>query len=286
MRARAHAVLDAAWEAGVRYFDVARSYGRGEEFLASWLAARGIAPGDVTVGSKWGYEYTADWRVDADRHEVKEHSEARLERQWSESRAMLGAQLDVYHIHSATLESGVLDDRAVLARLARLRDAGVLVGLSVTGPRQADTLQRALAIEIGGAPLFGVAQATWNLLEPSAGAALAAAHAAGVGVIVKEGLANGRLGPRNRDPRFAAARAALERQARRLNCTLDALALAAILARPWADVVLSGAASPVHLRANLAALSVRWDGEAEAALSAVAEPVEQYWQTRAGLPWN
>lgn len=32
MRERAHVVLDAAWDAGVRYFDVARSYGRGEEF--------------------------------------------------------------------------------------------------------------------------------------------------------------------------------------------------------------------------------------------------------------
>lgn len=286
MQARAHAVLDAAWQAGVRYFDVARSYGRGEEFLANWLASRAIAPEAVTVGSKWGYEYTAGWRVDAATHEVKEHSPARLERQWGESQALLGAHLDVYHIHSATLESRVLDDDAVLGHLARRRDAGVLIGLSVTGTRQAETIERAMAIESGGARLFGVVQATWNLLQRSAGTALAAAHDAGLGVIVKEGLANGRLGPRNHAPGFAAARAALERQARRLDCSLDALALAAILAQPWADVVLSGAASPAHLRSNLSALSVRWDAEAGAALAALAEPVEQYWQTRAALPWN
>src|SRR5438105_11943279 len=65
MEARTHAVLDAAWEAGVRYFDAARSYGRAEPFLASWLTARGIPPGEVIVGSKWGYIYTADWRADA-----------------------------------------------------------------------------------------------------------------------------------------------------------------------------------------------------------------------------
>src|SRR6202023_3109669 len=53
MEARAHGVLDAAWGGGVRYFDAARSYGRAEAFLAEWLAARQIAPGDVTVGSKW-----------------------------------------------------------------------------------------------------------------------------------------------------------------------------------------------------------------------------------------
>ena len=65
MRARAHAMLDAAYAAGVRYFDAARSYGRAEEFLRSWLTARGLATEDVGVGSKWGYTYTADWRVDA-----------------------------------------------------------------------------------------------------------------------------------------------------------------------------------------------------------------------------
>jgi aryl-alcohol dehydrogenase-like predicted oxidoreductase len=30
---RAHQVLDAAWDAGIRYFDVGRSYGLGEKFL-------------------------------------------------------------------------------------------------------------------------------------------------------------------------------------------------------------------------------------------------------------
>jgi len=40
LRARTFAVLDAAYAAGIRYADAARSYGRAEEFLAGWLAAR------------------------------------------------------------------------------------------------------------------------------------------------------------------------------------------------------------------------------------------------------
>src|SRR4051812_27414450 len=88
MQAQAFGVLDAAWAAGVRYFDAARSYGRGEEFLAGWLTARRIDPAEVTVGSKWGYVYTAGWRADADRHEVKDHSLANLLRQAAESRAI------------------------------------------------------------------------------------------------------------------------------------------------------------------------------------------------------
>jgi aryl-alcohol dehydrogenase-like predicted oxidoreductase len=110
MEHAAHAVLDAAYDGGVRWFDAARSYGLAEDFLGRWLSARGFAPGDVTVSSKWGYAYTAGWRTDADEHEVKELSAAQLRRQWEETRERLGDHLALYQIHSATLESGVLDD--------------------------------------------------------------------------------------------------------------------------------------------------------------------------------
>ena len=89
LRARAHEVLDAAYAAGVRYFDAARSYGRAEEFLGSWLDERGLGPPEVSVGSKWGYTYTAGWRVDADVHEVKDLSIDTLRRQESETRSHL-----------------------------------------------------------------------------------------------------------------------------------------------------------------------------------------------------
>jgi aryl-alcohol dehydrogenase-like predicted oxidoreductase len=286
MRGHAHAVLDAAWGAGIRYFDAARSYGRAEEFLASWLEARGIAPGEATVGSKWGYAYTAGWRADAAVHEVKEHSLAQLRRQWAESRAVLGERLGLYQIHSATLETGVLDDAGVVDELARLRDGGLRVGLSVTGARQADTLRRALGVERGGERVFGAVQATWSLLEPSAGAALAEARAAGMGVVVKEALANGRLTERNADPAFAPQLALLRAEAERLGTTVDALALAAALARPWADVVLSGAATAEQLRSNAAALEVAWDDEAEERLAGLAEEPEAFWTARGRLPWT
>jgi aryl-alcohol dehydrogenase-like predicted oxidoreductase len=150
MEARAHAVLDEAWASGVRYFDAARSYGRAEEFLARWLAMRRIDPAAVTVGSKWGYTYTAGWRVDAERHEIKDHSATNLHRQATESRSLLGEHLDLYQIHSATLDSGVLEDPAVREGLAHLKGEGLRIGLSLCGPRQAVTLRRALDIEVAG----------------------------------------------------------------------------------------------------------------------------------------
>lgn len=286
MEAHAHRVLDAAWEAGIRYFDAARSYGKAEQFLASWLRARAIAPEQVTVGSKWGYTYTADWQVDADVHEVKEHSLPVLQRQIGESRSLLGDQLDLYQIHSATLKSGVLENEAVLAELARLRDGGLVIGLSLSGPRQAETLYRALEVERDGRLLFGSVQATWNLLAQEVGAALQAAHDAGLGVIVKEAVANGRLTPRNLNPKFQAKRALLEEVAAAQQTTIDAVALAAVLAQPWVGVVLSGAAQAEHLRSNVAALEIALAPETLEKLLSLAEEPEEYWQTRSELEWN
>jgi aryl-alcohol dehydrogenase-like predicted oxidoreductase len=285
MELRAHALLDAAWSSGVRYFDAARSYGRGEEFLGSWLRSRQIPAAEVTVGSKWGYIYTANWQSHAAVHEVKEHSPAVLQRQWQESQANLGNYLRLYQIHSATLESGVLENQAVLAELARLKRQGIAIGLSLSGPEQGVVLQRAAEIVVDGARLFDSVQATWNLLEPSAGPRLQQAHAAGMGVIVKEALANGRLTQRNDDPGFAQKLALLERHAARLSTTIDALALAAVLAQPWADVVFSGAATEAQLASNLQALHVRWDKES-AALATIAESPQVYWETRKRLPWT
>ncbi|XVQ81870.1 aldo/keto reductase [Microbispora siamensis] len=273
MRARTWEVLDAARAAGVRYFDAARSYGRAEEFLAGWLADRGIRPGEVEVGSKWGYEYVGGWRMDADRHEEKDLSAARLRRQLGETRELLGDHLSLYQIHSATVESGVLDDEEVLGELRALRAEGVAVGLSTTGPGQAVTIDRAVATG-----LFDTVQSTWNLLERSAGEALARAHTAGLGVIVKEGVANGRLTARGAPPALALA-------ARERGVTPDALALAAVLARPWAGVVLSGAATTTQLAENLAALAVTWDDETEEALADLVEDAETYWARRTALPW-
>ncbi|MBK5938410.1 aldo/keto reductase [Halochromatium roseum] len=286
MRERAFAVLDAAWRADIRYLDTARSYGRGEVFLGEWLRSREVPAEALTIASKWGYTYTADWRIEAEQHEVKNHSLAVLQRQWQETQSNLGGYLDLYQIHSATLDRGVLDDRAVHAELARLKAAGTRIGLTLSGPQQAVTLEQALTLQVDGVRLFDAVQATWNLLEPSSGAALDAAHRAGLAVIIKEALANGRLTERNQAASFQARRQRLETLAGRFKASLDAVALAAALTRPWASVVLSGAATEGQLLSNLNAVRVPWDDKAEALVETLAEDPTLYWQTRAELAWN
>jgi aryl-alcohol dehydrogenase-like predicted oxidoreductase len=272
LRRRAHEVLDAAWAGGVRHFDAARSYGRGEEFLGSWLRSR--RPADVVVSSKWGYVYTAGWQVDADPPEVKRHDVETLRRQIAETREHLGEWLAVYAIHSATPDTGVLEDAAVLEELQALRRSGLRVGLSVSGISQGATIEQALALG-----LFDAVQATWNLHERSVEPALVAASEAGLTVYVKEALANGRLAGREATP--ALAEAAAEH-----STTPDALALAAAMARPWADVVLSGAATVTTLRSNLQAAQVTWTGKLETRLAALREDSAAYWERRSALPWT
>ena len=298
MRDRTFAVLDAAYAAGIRYVDAARSYGRAEEFLGGWLSRSGHA--DVVVGSKWGYRYTGNWRLDADRQEVKEHSLAMFRTQVAESRALLGDRIALYQVHSLTLDSPLLGDAPLLAALGELRDSGVIVGLTTSGPRQADVLRWALDVTVSGRPLFAAAQVTWNPLEPTVGSAAAEAAEAGWAVIIKEALANGRLapggdgpgrtgegsrragdGPGAGDPDPASLGYPLARLAAERGVGEDAIALAAALANPWATVVLSGAVTPEQIRENIAALTV-----GDLPPLDIAEPPDEYWNQRAARPWH
>jgi aryl-alcohol dehydrogenase-like predicted oxidoreductase len=287
MQAHTHIMLDLAWSLGIRYFDAARSYGRAEEFLGTWLADRSFDADDLpVVGSKWGYAYTAGWQVQAEQHEVKEHTLPLLKRQWQESQSYLNGFLNLYQIHSATLESGVLTRGEVLAELAAIKATGIRIGLSLSGANQSEVLAAALEVTVAGQRLFDAVQATWNLLEPSCGPMLQHAHEDGLGVIIKEALANGRLTPRNQEASFAPQLARLIAIANRHATSVDAIALAAAIAQPWADIVLSGAATLEQLQSNVNALSVQLTSTDWDELHDLAESPQTYWSTRNRLAWN
>ncbi|MEU6356900.1 aldo/keto reductase [Streptomyces sp. NPDC047072] len=278
LRTRTHELLDAAYAQGVRYFDAARSYGRSEEFLADWLTNN---PGrnDVVIGSKWGYTYTANWTTTAEKHEVKDHTLQTYDRQRAETAELLGDHLDLYQIHSVTPDSPALTDKELHARLAEAAEQGISIGFSTSGPAQAAAIRAALEVTVDGAPLFRTVQSTYNALETSAGPALAEAHAAGLTVIVKEGMANGRLAAPH-------APAALKAVAEETSLGCDAVALALVLRQPWAGVVLSGAATLNQLASNLHAAVVDLDEDQLSRLAALAQEPRAYWEQRASLPWQ
>lgn len=280
MKLNAWKVLDAAWAAGVRYFDCARSYGLSEQFLAGWLDARNIPCQTAVVGSKWGYRYTADWKIDTAGapHEVKDHSLTHLEEQLVESKKLLGRHIRLYQIHSATIESRVLENTEVLDRLRQVRDLdGWRLGLSLSGTAQAATLEKALDTK-----LFDSVQATWNLFEQSAGDVLLKAHQAGLKVIIKEAMANGRLLTCD----------ALIEAAAELDVAPDALALAAVMAQPFEPMVLSGAVTADQFQSNLGAIELAdaLRGEKAPVLQKLTQDLrcdaDDYWKDRSALTWN
>lgn len=265
LRERTHELLEQAWDAGVRYFDAARSYGLAEVFLGEWLTPERRE--HLSIGSKWGYTYVADWRHDADTHEVKDHSLGTFERQWPETVQALGGPPDFYLIHSLTPDSPALGDAKLLDRLRALADDGVRVGLSTSGPHQAEALRAALAL---GGP-FTAVQATWNVLETSVGPALQEAHDAGWFVVVKEAVANGRLTAKAGETPFNAF-------ARQHGVAPDSLAIGAAAGQAFADVVLSGASTTDQLESNL-------DYRTAGPLDEFVQQPDEYWTERSALPW-
>jgi aryl-alcohol dehydrogenase-like predicted oxidoreductase len=294
MESHAHGVLDAAFDAGIRYVDAARSYGRAEDFLASWLRKRGIEPGEISVASKWGYTYTAGWSTSAKQHEVKDHSLAAFERQLAESVERLGRYLSLYQIHSVTAESKTLEDDALIDAIARLRERGIKAGLSVSGAGQDVAIRRALEVRRDGERVFDSVQATWNLLERGAESALEDVHDAGMKVVVKESLANGRLSGKRGEGRWKQdedsvlfpAIARIRELAEDRGTTIEMFALGAALARPWADTVLTGAATVGQIEANAAGLELAYDPELEEELRSVSIDSTEYWRARSSFAWN
>ena len=80
-------------------------------------------------------------------HEIKRHTLEVLEKQWEQSK-ILQPQLKLYQIHSATFESGVLDNKDVLTKLASLKAEGVAIGLSLSGPQQKEVLEGKKALDL------------------------------------------------------------------------------------------------------------------------------------------
>ncbi len=68
--------------------------------------------------------------------------------------------------------------------------------------------------------------------------------------------------------------------------TIEMLALAAALARPWADVVLTGAATVRQIQSNVAALQFAYDAELDEQLRSVSINSAEYWRARSSFRWN
>ncbi|WP_200976380.1 aldo/keto reductase [Echinicola sp. 20G] len=278
-------VLDRAYAGGIRYFDTAPSYGKGEQFLLEWHQSHQHP--DVLIGTKWGYTYKANWELGYEgAHEVKEHSLVKLKEQWAFSKQFLPS-LGIYQIHSATFESGVLENRDVHKELLRIKqETGVKIGMSTSGKSQSEILKAAMEIKVDGEILFDSFQVTFNILEQSTFSVLKAAQKLGKTVIIKEGLANGRIFPNSRFKHYAERYDILKKLATHYHVGVDALALRFIMDFLHPDYVLSGAGNTKQLEENLMANQIQLSDSDLRLMREMEESVDSYWGERSSLKWN
>jgi aryl-alcohol dehydrogenase-like predicted oxidoreductase len=106
-------------------------------------------------------------------------------------------------------------------------------------------------------------------------------------VVVKEALANGRLGGKGEKndvlfPSIARIREVAESR----GTTIEMLALGAAVAREWADTVLTGAATVGQIQSSISAQELVDDPELEETLRSVSINSAEYWRARSSFRWN
>ena len=280
MRSHCHEVLSHAYKKGIRYFDAARVYGDAEEFLSSWIRAQ--KQFDGFVGSKWGYEYLANWEVQADQHERKDHSVEFLKQQWVETRLNLGKSIDLYHIHSVNSESKVLDDINVLKELETIKKNGIEIGISTSGPDQEKTIND-LLIKNEKLNLFSYLQTTINIFDQSCISILKEVSEKKINVIAKEIFSNGRLTNSNKEFHQNKIKE-LKSVASSMDLTLEQLSYLWVYQLPFVKICLTGASTIKQLDENLSCLE-KIDTELPS-LETFSLSTQDYWDTRKKLSWN
>lgn len=278
-------VLDDSYELGIKDFDVAPSYGLGEQFLLEWNNSKGHK--DVNLSTKFGYTYVANWEIGfSGKHEIKEHSLSKLNEQWKTSKALL-PNLKIYQIHSATLDSGVLTNDAVLSRLNELKQKhGLKIGISSSGTEQVKIIEEAKKITYNGEALFDSYQVTFNIFEQSSFDILKQLLSNDKTIIIKEALANGRVFKNSKFPEYLSIYQYLDQLSEKYSAGIDAIALRFIMDYLQPSVILSGASNTNQLRQNLKALNFELNTEEISKLKSFAVSPQNYWQERSDLKWN
>ncbi|WP_298892789.1 aldo/keto reductase [uncultured Psychroserpens sp.] len=283
-KTQGYAVLERAYNLGIRYFDTAPGYGLAEQLLIDWLKTK--TDPKIKIATKWGYTYVANFNPDAAIHEVKEHSLKKLNEQWETSKVLI-PNLKVYQIHSATFETGVLENDAILNRLAFLKNEfSIDIAITTSGANQIEVIKKALDVSVANEQLFDAFQVTYNILDQS----LYELHSELMGqnktVIIKEAIANGRLFRNERFQNYNKLYTVLEELSEKYNVGIDAVALKFCQQTIKDSIVLSGASNVTHLESNAKVTSFKLSENDIERLKDFAVNTTNYWNERKQLNWN
>lgn len=284
LKSKGFKVLDEAYDLGVRYFDTAPGYGLAETLLIDWLANKDDK--SIEVATKWGYTYVANFEVNAQVHEVKEHSISKLKEQWLVSKRLLPF-LTTYQIHSATFDTGVLKNEAILHELDYLKsEFNLKIGISTTGDNQVEVIKKALDVVVDGTPLFDTFQSTYNVFEQSILSVAETLKQEGKRLIIKEALANGRIFRNSNSCKKADFFNTLENLSKKYGVGVDAIALQFCSKTIPGSIILSGASTVNQLQENLKIDRFSLSEEELNLISSFKVEPLAYWNERKNLQWN
>ena len=269
-REEAFALMDAAWDLGIRLFDTAASYGggRSEHWIGEWMAARGRHP---VVETKVFHSVVGD----PDDHGL---APDRIRRELHASLERLGLEhVELYLIHAPDPDTPLELTLKALDELVSAGKVGAVGASNVDAPY----LERALALsDAEGLARFQWVQNSYSLLEREHGREiLPLCGRERLGFTPYGPLAGGWLTGKYRrgaappegsrmttrpeayeqfqDDRVFDALEALEAAARERGVDMAALALAWLLADERVTSVIVGPRRPQHLEPVRAALELR-----------------------------
>ena len=269
----ARAVLEAAWQSGIRYFDTAPHYGLGlsERRLGAFLATKPRT--EYVISTKVGRllrpsPETADrlddenqFAVPASLRRVWDFSSGGIRASLEESLERLGLdRVDVLYLHDPDEHDLAADLQTGVPALAALRDEG-LVGAVGIGSKSTKALTA--AVRTGALDLAMVA-GRYTLLE-HADEVAAACHQTGVGIVAAAVFNSGLLSKPRPGGRYeyGAVPGDLLARAERIadvcerhGVTLPEAALQFPFREPAVRSVVVGAATPEQVRENARRLEV------------------------------
>ncbi len=269
----AHAVLEAAWECGIRYFDTAPHYGLGlaerrlgaflatkprDEFAVSTKVGRRLVPSPETSDES---DEEGGFVVPADPRRVWDPSADGVRRSLDESLARLGLdRVDVLFLHDPDeyddMETSV---RAAVPALVGLRDEGLVRAVGIGSKSVAAHLA---GLRTGDLDVLMVAGRYTLLEQPAAPALIPECRRRGVGVVVAGAFNSGLLSTPTPGPgaryEYGDAPADVVEKAQRLalvcgqhGVELPTAALQFPLREPAVRSVALGATEPAHVEENV-----------------------------------
>ncbi|WP_447948581.1 aldo/keto reductase [Microbacterium maritypicum] len=200
----AWAVLDAAWESGIRFYDTAPHYGLGlserrlgaflqtkprDEYVLSTKAGRLLRPNPDHVGG--GLDTANDFHVPDDLQRVWDFSEAGIRTSVDESRERLGIErIDLLYLHDPERHDLDLALAEALPAMEGLRADGEVTAIGI-GSMVSDAL--AAAVRSADLDLVMVAGRYTLLEQPAAVDVLPACRETGTGIVAASVFNSGLL---------------------------------------------------------------------------------------------